>query len=323
MAKEKLFELPYATQGKTTIYGIIMQRSTGFYLDDATGLFASDPADRYMAAVEHAILKGLYQISESRSAWHDGAYICVWYDQIGDTPNPETDLFLGTTLMQVVLDGAAEPVTAGVFTYQSVLDDVNVKLRNSDNQNWEASPLLSLLNDAVQLMSHALAMGVPEAFASSVEIPILTATGYGPYNLPLDFKYEAMILDDQTPAKELRKINRAKSRHAVSTGQPREYFLEGRFPVKMYFGSRPDRDRTYTLYYIPQIARTADATTYVPLEGFCFEPLVQAVCKFAGQMDEYLTMDEDQKLAIMMQYVGQIIVARANPVEISIGGCGF
>lgn len=110
---EKLFELAYSETGKTTIYGIILQRATGYYLNDATGLFASAPSDKFLAATEHAVLKGIYRITESRSVWPDGEYLCVWYDKAGGSEDPATDPFLGTTPLNLAgdVEVPAAPVT--------------------------------------------------------------------------------------------------------------------------------------------------------------------------------------------------------------------
>ena len=218
------------------------------------------------------------------------------------------------------------PVTAsGSFTYQQVIDDANVKLKNTGGQQWDATQLLSLLNDAVQLAAHAAAILDPEQFASMFDIGLSVASGYGPYSLPDDFKYDMMIENDLTPPKPIDKINRSKSRHASGSGRPQGYWLQGRAPVNAYFDLAPADSYTYKLYYIPVIARqTSDGLTeYVPLEAYFFEPLVTWLVKFAGEMEEYITTTEDQKLAAMMQSLRSIIVQRSNPLVLNVRGCGW
>lgn len=208
------------------------------------------------------------------------------------------------------------------FTYQQVIDDADIKLRNVDKQNWDADIGLSLLNDAIQYLLHAAAFRDPDQYATSYTIPLLVATGYGPYDLPAAFKHEVRILDDQTQPKPIVKINKVDSKHGSGSGRPSGYWLQGRNPTKIYFNMQLDVNRNFTLEYIAVIARQSSAGlgNYVPLEPYFFEVLVQWLVKFAGDMDEYLTMTEAEKIKLMNSMISGIVARRANPPRLTMSG---
>src|SRR3990172_3285973 len=55
-----------------TIYCIIRREVDNYRLNDAGGTFAASPADPYLSLVEDSVIKGLYEVEESRTAWDDG-----------------------------------------------------------------------------------------------------------------------------------------------------------------------------------------------------------------------------------------------------------
>ena len=102
--QEKLIELPYGVTGLTDVYGIVMRRTDEYYLDASDGSFGADPANKYSYGAEHAVLKQLYQIKESRAVWTNGLYLCAWYQKVGASEDPAVDTLLGTTLVLVISD---------------------------------------------------------------------------------------------------------------------------------------------------------------------------------------------------------------------------
>lgn len=126
MPQTKLFELPYSLQGKTTIYGIIKQRLTGYFLDYSTGLFAAVPVNKFNPTVEDSVLKGVYVISEARYVWTDGNYFCMFYDQIGAAPAPDVDTVLGSATLTISAD--AEVVSPDIPTGISICNNAILTL---------------------------------------------------------------------------------------------------------------------------------------------------------------------------------------------------
>jgi hypothetical protein len=75
----------------STVYCIIRREVDGYYLNDADGAFANAPADPYDELAEDGTIKGLYEISESRTAWEPGWYKVFFYKQAGGAPAPASD----------------------------------------------------------------------------------------------------------------------------------------------------------------------------------------------------------------------------------------
>lgn len=211
------------------------------------------------------------------------------------------------------------------FTYTGAITSANIKLRNIQKANWDDTDMLDLMNDAVQLMRHALAWVNPFMFASNYTVPLTVAGGYGPYNLPSDFKVPVVMLDDNTPAQEVVKSNRYASHHQESPGsnRPTEWWPEEFNPTKAYFNYIPDASRSYTLYYVPTVSRETDPAQNVPLPDYCFEPLVQFVMMMAGDMDEYITKTEQDKLAMLMPLLDSIVIAASPEIQFDVEGVGF
>ena len=78
MANAKEIKVAHSTTG-VTVQIRIKREADGFLLNDADGTFAAAPADSLVDLTEHATLKGLYEKSESRTAWDDGLYIVSAY----------------------------------------------------------------------------------------------------------------------------------------------------------------------------------------------------------------------------------------------------
>lgn len=80
-----------------TVYAVILRDVDGYYLNDADGSFAAAPSDRYLSLTEDATVKGLYTVSESRTAWDDGEYSVLGYEQSGGSPATASDFPLGSS----------------------------------------------------------------------------------------------------------------------------------------------------------------------------------------------------------------------------------
>jgi len=74
------------------VYCIVRREADNYRLDDADGAFTASPADPYISCTEDSIIKGLYEKSESRTAWAAGRYKAFFYKQVGGSPAPVSDV---------------------------------------------------------------------------------------------------------------------------------------------------------------------------------------------------------------------------------------
>jgi hypothetical protein len=103
MANVKKITADYSATG-LTVYAIVRREADGYRLNDADGAFASAPADPFLSLVEDSVIKGRYEVSESRTAWNDGLYTIVVYKQAGGSPSPVADTIIGTGEMYIKSD---------------------------------------------------------------------------------------------------------------------------------------------------------------------------------------------------------------------------
>ena len=208
-------------------------------------------------------------------------------------------------------------------TYKNILDDARIPLRDASGSRLIDAKLLQLLNRVVIIAYRHAAKVFPDMFTETYSIPLTTTTGYGPYNLPADMESPVDIYDDRTQPKPLTKTSRSQALYTQSSMQPSEYWLEGHSPFRCYFSTAPDQDRTYTLYYIPIIARVTDSAMELPLPDLFFDMLVEMLVKFAGSVDEYITSDEDSFLTIITAAVDSILLELKPKIELELEGYGF
>lgn len=166
MANTKKITLDYSQTG-ITAYCIIRREADGYLLNDATGSFASAPADPYISMTEDGTIKGRYEKSESRSAWDDGLYTVAVYKQAGGSPSPVADTVIGSG--EIVISNDSE-----------VYEDVFISSRLAaadytapDNAGIAALPTLAemlaggvakestltaIQTDITSLLTHSIAM---------------------------------------------------------------------------------------------------------------------------------------------------------------------
>ncbi len=99
----------------STVYCIIRREVDGYYLDDADGAFANAPADPYEELAEDGTIKGLYEVSESRTAWNQGWYKVFFFLQAGGSPAPASDTLPDSVEFYVIGDSISTffPYEAG------------------------------------------------------------------------------------------------------------------------------------------------------------------------------------------------------------------
>lgn len=104
------------SQTGLTVYCIIRREVDDFRLDDADGSFAAAPADPYLSLTEDSVIKGRYEVAESRTVWDDGLYTVAVYRQSDASPVPVSDIIIGTGKLYIkddfetALDGNPDPV---------------------------------------------------------------------------------------------------------------------------------------------------------------------------------------------------------------------
>ena len=119
MAENKRITLDWDTTGLTA-YCIIRREADDFRMDDADGSFAASPADPYVSLTEDAVIKGRYELDESRTVWIDDRYSVAIYSQAGGSPAPASDTIIGTGEMSIKDD--LEVILSAPAALEATLD---------------------------------------------------------------------------------------------------------------------------------------------------------------------------------------------------------
>ena len=93
------------------VYCTMTREADGYILDGFTGGFAATSDYPYTFLQEHPVIKGRYEISETRSTWSDGKYIVTVYTQAGTTPAPASDTVMASGELKVENDVEVEEIT--------------------------------------------------------------------------------------------------------------------------------------------------------------------------------------------------------------------
>jgi hypothetical protein len=145
---EKLLNLVSDTGA--TVYAIIAREIDMELLNDADGAFAAAPADPYLALAEHATVKGLYQVSESRTPWDDGRYLMVYYAQLSGSPTPASDIVLGGGIMQVMDDAEISLGSLNISESLSAVAALGGRFKEASSDMKQVMMQLRLLTTAVE-----------------------------------------------------------------------------------------------------------------------------------------------------------------------------
>lgn len=136
MANIKKFTADWSVTG-LTVYCIIRREVDSYRLNDADGAFASAPADPYVSLAEDSVIKGRYELSESRTVWDNGLYTVAVYRQSGGSPAPASDTIIGTGRMyalndvEVFLDTPPSLVKADTATIIGYIDTEITAIANA------------------------------------------------------------------------------------------------------------------------------------------------------------------------------------------------
>jgi len=147
-----------------TVYCIIRKDSNSYLLNNADGTFASAPADPYISLTEDATIKGLYELSESRTAWADDDYTVVVYKQVGGSPNLSADTAIGKGKIEIISD--TEVVNVSVE-----------KVAGTAQTAGDVTAVAKLIEDILRnKMTVTNATGAVTLYADDSITPLLTTT---------------------------------------------------------------------------------------------------------------------------------------------------
>lgn len=103
-----------------TVYCIIRREADDFRLDDSDGSFTTSPADPYLALTEDAVIKGRYEVEESRTEWDDGRYTVAAYKQDGGAPVPTDDTMIASGEIFISDDEEITPEDYSTLTLSQI-----------------------------------------------------------------------------------------------------------------------------------------------------------------------------------------------------------
>lgn len=116
------------TETSVSIYCIIRQQINSYRFDNGNGTFVSTPINPYLFLIEDAVIKGLYEISESRTVWADGVYIVIVYKQKGLTPSPSVDIVIGAEEMFISADTEVKAIETKIDVIDGIVDDIKTEV---------------------------------------------------------------------------------------------------------------------------------------------------------------------------------------------------
>ena len=187
MAENKRITLDWDATG-LTVYCIIRRETDDFRMDDSDGSFAASPVDPYVSLTEDAVIKGRYELDESRTVWGDDRYSVAIYNQAGGSPTPASDTIIGTgelaikddleVFLSIPVPTVAEIWANAIRTLTSfgTLDDnvariLGLVMENlveddivRDANGNKTSSVIYLYNSAANAITHDKATGLIESY---------------------------------------------------------------------------------------------------------------------------------------------------------------
>lgn len=122
-----------------TLYAVVRRALDGYFLNDADGAFAAAPSDRYLSFSEDGTVKGLYSLTENRTAWDDGKYDVLLYSQTGGSPATASDFPIGED--EIEMQDDAEILSSSSVDLTGVrvlLSRINTSLSGGDKKILDA-----------------------------------------------------------------------------------------------------------------------------------------------------------------------------------------
>lgn len=211
-----------------------------------------------------------------------------------------------------------------MFTYFEVMTEARNMLRDENGTfNWSDPVILIIANDGAELLHKMLSATCRDMFIVASSLALSKVAGYGPYDLPADFNYVDCVLDSRQRLLGLTSKEESLEQAAALSGEPEKYWIQGWNPARMYFERTPDTSYSFTLNYLPVFTRAVSSSAVVPLPDGCRSAMRAWIEKMAGIVDEYNTMDEQQKLEILTPLINRETLKRCNKISFFVSGVGF
>ncbi len=199
------------------------------------------------------------------------------------------------------------------FTGQQVANDARALMRDPGAVNWTDATMITVIQEGIDIIRRLLERENPDFWSKPMTVNLTVAGANGPYTVPADFSYLVALQDIYL--NDLVPVRRESVAPSIASGPPRGYWMEGfEENTVIYFDMNPDQAYAYKGRYMPKATTIAAITDNVPLPDFCRTVLKVWTTKVAFQMDEYATMDEDQKMSIVMPQMKNMGLVDTNPI---------
>lgn len=159
MAENKRITLDWDATG-LTVYCIIRRETDDFRLNDSNGAFAASPTDPYISLTEDVIIKGRYELDESRTVWDNGRYSVAIYSQAGGSPIPASDTIIGTGELAVENDLEVFLSVDVARVMGLVMENLVEEVISRDSNGNKLTSTIYLYDSAANATTHDKATGL-------------------------------------------------------------------------------------------------------------------------------------------------------------------
>ena len=163
MAENKRITLDWDATG-LTVYCIIRRETDNFRMDDADGSFAESPADPYIDLTEDAVIKGRYELDESRTVWDNGRYSVAIYNQAGGSPVPVSDIIIGTGELAIENDSEVFLSIDMARVLGLVMENLVEEVATRDSNGNKLTSTIYLYDSAVNATTHDKITGLKATY---------------------------------------------------------------------------------------------------------------------------------------------------------------
>lgn len=204
-----------------------------------------------------------------------------------------------------------------------ILDDINtaarVDVHDVQKAKYDDTPdMLKIINDGIDILHSILCNFVPNLYRVSVPIALTVVGKNGPYIIDAGNDLKRFEWVEDQYGNRLTKTYRGESLSPLNSGQPQKYWLEGFNPTKIYFDKNPDVAYAYTAYYIKNIVRAANLQAAYPHPDNTFMSIVAYVVYALMNINEYNTMDEQQRIALMTTHLSDDILTLTEDIQLNV-----
>ncbi|OGC00151.1 hypothetical protein A2V82_16580 [candidate division KSB1 bacterium RBG_16_48_16] len=172
MANVKKITIDWNMTG-LTIYLIARREADNYRLNDANGDFAVNPADPYLSLTEDPVIKGRYELSESRAVWGNGRYTIAIYKQAGGSPAPVSDTIIGSGDIYIIND--IEVVVDAAISSRAAEETVAKEATLATVVGYIDTEITAIINAISALQTD---LGDPSADTTTLYSQLLLVKGY-------------------------------------------------------------------------------------------------------------------------------------------------